>query len=261
MIGRRIPYGIKLDKRDLDITNANSVKSAFDKHCPQLLIHLAALKDKTYCQKNPLAAYDVNVLGSLNVARECQSRNIPIIFVSSSYVFDGKSSRPYKENDQTAPFNVYGRTKLIGELIVRDLVEKSSIVRLGLVYGKGIEDSFVDGIVNRILNGIAIKENSQNRFSFTNIENLIKGINFIIENNLSGTFHLTEKGGQSYFEAAKFIGEYLNPNVSVAAVLNGSDDGYIIPRGGFEVLEPSAVFSPSDWKEPLRDYLLSLHKL
>lgn len=260
MIAGRIPYGIKLDKQDLDIAKIDSVQSAFDRYNPQLLIHLAAIKDKTYCQNHPLEAYNINVTGVLNIAMECQYRNIPIIFVSSSYVFDGKSRNPYKEDDSPNPLSVYGRTKLIGELIIKDLVKKYAIIRLGLVYGDGIKDSFVDKIIKQVLSGAAIKEYADNNFSLTNIENFIKGISFILDKNLGGIFHLTEKGGPSYYEVADYIREQLNPATAVQAVKSGADDNYIIPRGGFEVLEPSAIFSSYNWQELLRDYLFSFKR-
>ena len=261
MIGKNIPYGVKLDRDELDITMADSIRFAFDAYNPELVIHLAAIKNKTYCETHVAEAYKINVLGTLNVAEQCRLRNIPMIFISSYYVFDGNSSTPYKEYDLTNPLNVYGKTKFIGELIVKDFDRRNSIVRLGLVYGRGIEDSFIRFVAERILKGEPVEERDDKRFSLTNIESFIKGISLIIEKNLSGTFHLAEKGGPSYYEVADFIREQINPAATVTAIKNVLDhDGAVSRGGGFEVLEPSEVFSSSDWKEPLRDYLLSIKR-
>ncbi len=259
MMGSRIPFGIKLDRDDLDIRREDSVNAAFAKHEPQLVIHLAALKDKAYCQAHPADAYNVNVLGTLNVAKACRSRDIPLIFASSYYVFDCNARAPYRENDLAHPINVYGKTKFAGELIVEDLVKRHAIVRLGLVYGEGIEDSFINVVAKRIAKGESIAERDDRKFSLTSIRGFLDGISLVIEDGLHGLFHLAESGGPSYYETATFIKEQLNPAATVTVITPGPDDAAAPPRGGgFGVLMPSAVFSPRSWQAALSDYLLSL---
>ena len=106
------PWVEKLDVRDIEA--CNKVMMDFR---PELIIHLAALTDIEYCEKNPGECHATNIAGTENIARLCHDHRARMMHISSASVFDG-SRMMYAENDEPMPINEYGRSKLISESIV-----------------------------------------------------------------------------------------------------------------------------------------------
>lgn len=111
---------VALDHDGLDITDAAQVAAQLDAHAPALVINAAAYTavDKAEDQRD--RAFAVNADGAGHVARACAARGIPMLHVSTDYVFDGTAARPYREDDALAPLGVYGASKAAGEAAVRE---------------------------------------------------------------------------------------------------------------------------------------------
>lgn len=124
------------NRADIDITRAESVRAALGgiSH-PGLVINCAAYTAVDKAESEPEAAFAVNRDGSANLADECRRLGIPLVHISTDYVFDGKSTRPYKEEDAVAPINVYGLSKQQGEEAVRSRICEHVIVRTSWLYG------------------------------------------------------------------------------------------------------------------------------
>ncbi|MBI2021322.1 sugar nucleotide-binding protein, partial [Candidatus Daviesbacteria bacterium] len=114
----KIPVTARVKAYKLDISNNYQTEKALEKIKPDLLIHAAALSNVDYCESHQNEAWMTNVQSTFKLVRLCEQSDIPIIFISTNAVFDGKKE-VYKEDDQVSPLNFYGQTKAEGEKIVR----------------------------------------------------------------------------------------------------------------------------------------------
>jgi dTDP-4-dehydrorhamnose reductase len=118
----------------VDLTDEDSVAAVIKREHPDLVVNAAAYTAVDKAESEPVLAHAVNALGAEFVARACAAHAIPIIQISTDYVFDGMKDAPYVENDLTAPINVYGRTKLEGEQRVANVCQRHLILRTAWVH-------------------------------------------------------------------------------------------------------------------------------
>lgn len=120
---------VAVGRPTLDIADPSSIASTIARERPDLVINAAAYTFVDQAEIEPDAAFAVNAAGADNVARACAARSIPLIHISTDYVFDGSKPVPYVEDDLTFPATVYGRTKREGELRVIEACERHLILR------------------------------------------------------------------------------------------------------------------------------------
>ncbi|PHS28939.1 MAG: dTDP-4-dehydrorhamnose reductase [Robiginitomaculum sp.] len=123
-----------LGHQEADITNADSVKAALEQYRPALVINAAAYTAVDAAQTDKVAALALNTTGPATLAGLCAERDVPLIHISTDYVFDGTSITPYQEDDVPSPLGVYGRTKLAGEQAVRQHNPRHIIARTAWVH-------------------------------------------------------------------------------------------------------------------------------
>ncbi|MCM8818070.1 MAG: dTDP-4-dehydrorhamnose reductase [Candidatus Omnitrophica bacterium] len=125
-------------KEEMNTTDRETCYKIFKEIRPDIVIHLAALTDVDFCEKNPEIAYKVNSEGTKNISEISSYFNSFIIYLSTDFVFDGKKGTPYTEKDEPNPINVYGKSKLKGEefILSNCLKEKFLIIRTSRIFGK-----------------------------------------------------------------------------------------------------------------------------
>lgn len=121
---------------ELDICDYEAAKEEIGKYSPDFVINCAAYTAVDKAEDEPGLAQRVNATGAENLARVCESSGIPLIHISTDYVFDGSSSVPYVETDQVKPLGVYGETKLAGEQAVAANCPRHIILRTAWVYSE-----------------------------------------------------------------------------------------------------------------------------
>jgi dTDP-4-dehydrorhamnose reductase len=125
---------VAIGRPELDLADEKSVTAAVARERPDIVVNAAAYTAVDKAETEPALAHAVNALGAEHVAKACAASAIPIIHISTDYVFDGTKSGPYLEGDPTAPINVYGRTKLEGEQRVAKACERHLILRTAWVH-------------------------------------------------------------------------------------------------------------------------------
>ena len=125
---------IAIGRPELDLADKTSVAAAVARERPDVVVNAAAYTAVDKAETEPAVAHAVNALGAEHVATACAANAIPIIHISTDYVFDGTKDGPYVEDDPTTPINVYGRTKLEGERHVADACERHLILRTAWVH-------------------------------------------------------------------------------------------------------------------------------
>ena len=120
----------------LDISWEDSVQAS-RKVPASLVVNCAATTDVDRCERDPDWAYEVNEGGPRLLARFCNCYSADLVHVSTDYVFDGLKGTPYTQEDEPNPLSVYAKTKLDGELAVRDEAKRFYIVRSSWIFGPG----------------------------------------------------------------------------------------------------------------------------
>ena len=121
-------------RSEMDITDKGAVDEYFEKNSPDAVIHCAAYTAVDKAEDETDLCRKVNVQGTGHIADNCSKTNIPMIYISTDYVFDGTGDRPWEPSDETSPINAYGLSKRDGETEVLRL-EKYFIVRISWVFG------------------------------------------------------------------------------------------------------------------------------
>jgi dTDP-4-dehydrorhamnose reductase len=171
---------------------------------PDIVVHAAAMTDVDGCELDPDSAFRINELGTRNVAEGCRLCDAALLYVSTDYVFDGTKGEPYLESDEPNPVCVYGRSKLAGELIVRELLTRYFIVRTAWLYGHGGRN-FVTKILELAAHRDELSVVTNEVGSPTYAPDLAAAIARLIEYPSCGTYHLVNEGSCSRFELAERI--------------------------------------------------------
>lgn len=189
---------LRVDLPDYDITEPSSI-DRLAAWKPDFVIHAAAMTDVDGCELNPDAAYQVNSVGTRNVVLAARKTGADLLYVSTDYVFDGRSNGPYCEFDRPNPLNVYGRSKLAGERFVRHLYDRYYIARTAWVYGPG-GNNFVEKILELVAERPSLSMVTNEYGSPTYTVHLAEAIAKLICTGLYGTYHLTNRGLCSRYE-------------------------------------------------------------
>ena len=125
---------VAVGRPQLDLLKPDTVSRAIEDAASDVVINTAAYTAVDKAEAEPELAYAINAEGAGRVAEACARKNIPLIHISTDYVFNGALARPYREDDQTAPLGVYGQSKLEGERRVADVWQRHVILRTAWVY-------------------------------------------------------------------------------------------------------------------------------
>ena len=126
---------IATDIDTVDITDNTAVGALMDKHQPGICLNAAAYTQVDLAETDAKTAFAVNRDGPLNLARHCRRLGIPLIHVSTDFVFDGTMGRPYDETDAPCPISAYGSSKAAGDTAVAENLEEHIILRTAWLYG------------------------------------------------------------------------------------------------------------------------------
>lgn len=137
---------LEFSKELLDITDLSKIEKILGNEKPDVLINCAAYTAVDRAESESEKAYLLNAKGPEILAKACHKAGARLVHVSTDFVFDGKTPRPYKEDDKVNPIGVYGKSKLEGENAIRSSMENYVIVRTSWLYGQGGE-SFPEKIL------------------------------------------------------------------------------------------------------------------
>lgn len=194
------------DLPTVDITDENAIDSVIADEKPDVVIHCAAATNVDWCESHIDDAYNVNAFGSGNVASACYRHGIRLIAISTDYVFDGTSSKPYTEFDKpTDCNNIYGKSKFAGEEMIRLLCPNHCICRVSWLYGFG-GPSFVHTMLKLADSESVVKVVDDQIGNPTSAIAVAEHLALLLDRpKLCGTFHLTCEGEATWAEFAREI--------------------------------------------------------
>ncbi len=198
---RYVIIGFDLD--DFDIVDGDVI-DYISKQKPDFLFHLAAYTNVDKAEEERERVHNVNVNGVRNIAMACKAMDIPMVFISTDYIFDGTKETPYTEDDYPKPINYYGETKSEGEKLITKLLKKLFIVRTSWLFGKNGKN-FVKTITSIPMKKESIEVVDDQYGSPTYTRDLAVSLELFLQSEQYGIYHITNRGSCSWFDFAKMI--------------------------------------------------------
>jgi dTDP-4-dehydrorhamnose reductase len=186
-----------------DITRLDHVRNLLGKACPDLVINAAAYTDVDGAESDQVRAYQVNALGPRNLAKATADLQIPLVHISTDYVFNGAECSPYHEFDRPSPQSVYGLSKLAGEEAVRGINPRHYVVRTAWLFHT-VGRNFLKTMCSMATRP-EVRVVSDQFGSPTYAPYLAGALSQVIMREPFGTYHLAGKGGTSWFELTRTL--------------------------------------------------------
>jgi len=235
---------IPITHQDINLEDKNAIEKITSLK-PDLVIHPAAIRSPDICEEDPEKAWKVNAVGTKHVAIACSLLDIPLIYISTDYVFSGRKDTPYTEFDTPDPINLYGKTKLYGEIFTKEFCKKHFIIRTSYVFGEYGNNALTQ-IYNSLKEGREIKLSNYHFASCTYAKDLVRKVKELSFTNLYGTYHIVNKGIITRYDFACKVAE-----------IAGFSKEKVIP------LNPETFKAPA--KRPLysvlRNYMLEIYDM
>ena len=181
----------------MDITDEAAVSKTIEELKPDVIIHCAAWTnvDGAEAPENQAKVHQINAVGTENIAKAAKAVDAKMVYISTDYVFDGQGERPWEPDDKCyAPLNVYGQSKLDGELAVSSLLEKYFIVRIAWVFGLNGKN-FIKTMINVGKTHDTVRVVNDQIGTPTYTLDLARLLVDMIETEKYGYYHATNEGG------------------------------------------------------------------
>lgn len=201
---------IALNHKAVDITCEQETISAIRSFSPAYVVHTAAISDTSICERNPELSYNVNVKGSINVAKGCAASQAKFIYLSSDQVYNGNiETGPYDEECKATPNTVYGKHKLEAENAICEIVKDAIVLRLTWLFSLPernikINSNIVWNIVKAALKNEIITLPANEYRGITYVYDLIESFDKILHLP-GGIYNTGSENNLSTYEVAKTI--------------------------------------------------------
>ena len=253
---------LSLSRAELDVTEPAAVSRAVREFSPHAVLHCAAYTDVDGCERDPERAVAVNAEGAQWVAEAAHHSGASMIHVSTDYVFDGRATRPYREDDVTGPMSslsAYGRSKLEGEArVARCAPDTWVIVRTAWLYGKG--KGFVDWARARLQSDEELPLIEDQTGSPTYALDLAEALLRLAEGGHRGSFHFANTGQATWVDVGKAVARELGVGTERLRAIRAEELDRPARRPHYSVLsvaryESATGSAAPSWQDALKRYL------
>ncbi|WP_092469925.1 dTDP-4-dehydrorhamnose reductase [Desulfotruncus arcticus] len=250
---------VSFGREEMDVTQSTNVQELVAANTPDVVIHSAANTNVDSCELEPDSAYCVNALGSRNIAVASEMVGAKLVYVSTDYVFDGTSQRPYTEFDKTNPISIYGKSKLAGERYVAGFSSKYFIVRTSWLYGEH-GNNFVKTMLRLAKEKTELNVVDDQVGSPTYTKDLARFIAVLLRTDLYGIYHATNTGSCSWFQFAETIFQISGLSHIKVNPITTSELNRPAPRPAYSILDHYCIRLEGlpdlrPWEEALHEYL------
>lgn len=251
---------VNTDVAELDITNIDKVMEFVRGVKPYAIINCAAHTGVDACEDELDKAYRINAIGPKNLSIAASQTGAKMVHISTDYVFDGNTDKPYLEFDRPNPQGVYGATKLAGENMVKDFTHRYFILRTAWLYGDG--KNFVKTMLRLSESNDKVRVVGDQVGSPTSAAELARAISQLIFTENYGLFHATCEGSCSWAAFTEEIFRLAGKNTSVEKITT-REFGAKAPRPAYSILENYMLkltggYRFADWKDALAVYMREL---
>jgi dTDP-4-dehydrorhamnose reductase len=261
---------VALSEVELDICDEGSVAAAIARHAPDVVFNAAAYTAVDRAESQPDVAYRVNRDGAATLAAATQAAGARFVHVSTDFVFDGRTTRPYRPEDPAAPLGVYGASKQAGDDAVAAVAPGALIVRTAWVYSPW-GGNFLKTMLRLMSERTQVRVVADQIGTPTSATTLAETLWGLTRAGASGIFHCTDAGVASWYDFAQAIAEdahtlgMLRAGVQVSPI---ATEDYPTPaqRPAFSVLDKTTTWAamdgpPPHWRVAMRAVLGRLKAL
>ncbi len=256
---------LALCRKDLDVCDLASAPAILAKHRFDVLINCSSYHKTDEVEAHATEAFRINAHAVGAMAKACKVRGARFMHISTDYVFDGESQRPYTETDDATPLNVYGASKLLGEkLALREYGDGTLIARVASLFGvagsSGKGGNFVETILKKGRESDEVRVVNDITMSPTSTADAARAILTLLEKETpSGIYHVVNSGSATWFDLAQQIID--ETGISVKAVpLSSEQYPTVALRPMYSVLDNrkacQIVGKIPHWRNALRRYLM-----
>jgi dTDP-4-dehydrorhamnose reductase len=247
------------DREEWDVTDPAACRREVDGFRPDVVVHCAAWTAVDRAESEAEAARLLNVEGTRNVARACRARGALMVTFGTDYIFDGASSRPYREEDPANPLSVYGKTKWAAEQALREEGGDHLLVRTQWMFGPAGRN-FIRTILEKARRGEALRVASDQVGCPTLSRDLAVAVRTLLDARARGTVHFSSEGETSWFGLARYVLERCGLPAALLSPARTRDLPYPAPRPAYGVLSKEKYravtgASPRPWEEAVGEYL------
>lgn len=249
--------------KDLDVSLPNTLDVLAGKK-PEVILNTAAFHKTDACEDDPAKTFMINSVGAKNIAELSNNIGAVNVYISTDYVFDGKTDIPYNEDDKPNPINVYGASKYAGELITSNYSNRYYIFRVSSLFGiagaSGKGGNFVETMISKAERKEEIKVIDDVFMSPTYTKDAAAMIKTVLDNDLSfGVYHITNDGYCSWYEFTREIFNLTKLKPEIKAI-KSRDTQTKAKRPKFSALENrnlgNSGLEMKSWKIALKEYLI-----
>lgn len=250
----RIP-GENIQSVSADLCDEESLAKIFNQVKPDAVIHAAAMSMPNQCQDSPFQSQKINVSASLSIAAICRDRDLPMVFISTDLVFDGKKGN-YSETDPVSPVSLYGEQKVRAETGILNRLPDAVICRMPLMFGDacGCGKSFIQPMIRAFQNSEVLNLFTDEFRTPVSGACAAKGILLALEEN-AGIVHLGGKERVSRYDFGVFLAETGHFNKRLIVPKRQKEIKFSAPRPADVSLNSSKAFTlgyaPADIRSAL----------
>lgn len=258
-LSKRGYIALASDKSKMDLSCEDNIRNYILNSECEAIIHCGAYTAVDKAEDEKELCMKINSTATKEIAKCAKTLDIPMIYISTDYVFDGTKDDIYTENDNTNPINVYGESKLLGEKYVKEMLQKYYIVRTSWVFNINGKN-FIETMINLSKNHNQISIINDQVGSPTYTKDLSRLLVDMLESDKYGLYHATNEGYCSWYEFANAIFKLYNININTKPI---NSDEYIskAKRPLNSKLSKAKLiengFKPlPNWNDALKDYLI-----
>ena len=247
------------NRSEFNLCSEDSIRNYILNSNCEAIVHCAAYTQVDKAEDEKDLFIKINATATKHIVKCAKILDIPMIYISTDYVFDGTKDGKYTENDETNPINIYGESKLAGEKYVQEILDKYYIVRTSWVFninGKNFIETMLR--LSKANNQLSIVNDQIGSPTYT--RDLSRLLVDMLETSKYGLYHATNEGYCSWYEFADTIFKLANINIDIKAI-NSNEYASRAKRPMNSKLSKDKLieygFKPlPHWEDALKDYLI-----
>ena len=247
------------NRSEFNLCSEDSIRNYILNSNCEAIVHCAAYTQVDKAEDEKDLCIKINATATKHIVKCAKILDIPMIYISTDYVFDGTKDGEYTENDETNPINIYGESKLAGEKYVQEILDKYYIVRTSWVFninGKNFIETMLR--LSKANNQLSIVNDQIGSPTYT--KDLSRLLVDMLETSKYGLYHATNEGYCSWYEFADTIFKLANINIDIKAI-NSNEYASRAKRPLNSKLSKDKLieygFKPlPHWEDALKDYLI-----
>ena len=247
------------NRSEFNLCSEDSIRNYILNSNCEAIVHCAAYTQVDKAEDEKDLCIKINATATKHIVKCAKILDIPMIYISTDYVFDGTKDGEYTENDETNPINIYGESKLAGEKYVQEILDKYYIVRTSWVFninGKNFIETMLR--LSKANNQLSIVNDQIGSPTYT--KDLSRLLVDMLETSKYGLYHATNEGYCSWYEFANTIFKLANINIDIKAINSNEYASRAKSPLNSKLSKDKLIeygFKPlPHWEDALKDYLI-----